>query len=76
MHCTSITASKQIVVCIAGFGDNSSMFDGLRKTSALDVIDFIPVDLPGFGTEALAETTLETLSEFVLKECRQLGTIP
>lgn len=65
--------AKPIVVCIAGFGDNSSMFDGLRITAEADRIDFVPLDLPGFGTDALAETNLETLAGFVLNACRERG---
>ena len=65
--------SRPIVVCIAGFGDNSCMFDGLRNTAEADRIDFAPLDLPGFDTDALAETNLETLAEVVLDVCRKRG---
>lgn len=65
--------SRPIVVCIAGFGDNSSMFDGLRITAEADRIDFVPVDLPGFGTDSQAETNLEAMAGFVLNVCRERG---
>jgi len=63
--------SRPAIVCIAGFGDNTRMFDALHSTDAASRIRFIPLDLPGFGSPALDKTSLDTLAEYVLELCRE-----
>lgn len=60
----------ETVVCLAGFGDNSSIFEPLQSTTLSDVVKIVPVDLPGFGKPASEnrQTTLESLAEFVVNE--------
>jgi hypothetical protein len=60
MHRAPMTQEDQIdlrpvVVCIAGFGDNSSMFDGLRNTAKAERVDFVPLVsvIKGFGSSGL-----------------------
>jgi pimeloyl-ACP methyl ester carboxylesterase len=77
MHCVPKMSNVDIlprpsVVCIAGFGDNSRMFDALTRTDVAKRVCFIPLDLPGFGSDALDNTNLETLADFVLTKCREL----
>lgn len=49
------------------------MFNYLLSTSESERLCFVPLDLPGFGSNALESTSLEGLAEFVLKKCRELG---
>lgn len=62
--------NRPIALCIAGFGDNASMFDNLLSTRASGRIRFIPLNLPGFGAEPISETRLSTLADFVREQCR------
>ena len=62
------------IVCIAGFGDNSTMFAPLLQTSLTETHEIIPFDLPGFGAPPLnVETTLENLSEALTTFTKQVG---
>ncbi|MEM9837690.1 MAG: alpha/beta fold hydrolase [Pseudomonadota bacterium] len=64
------------VLCIAGFGDDSSMFDGLARANLPSQIDFIAIDLPGFGAPPLTgePTTLAAVAKFVDDACRKHRT--
>lgn len=55
------------ILCIAGFGDDASMFDPLVAEGWGLPVRFEPVSLPGFGAPALAgqATTLDALADFV-----------
>lgn len=63
------------LICIAGFGDNASMFSPLQDTSLTDVVDVVPLNLPGFGAPSPEEqtTTLAALAEYVDAQARELG---
>jgi pimeloyl-ACP methyl ester carboxylesterase len=57
------------ILCLAGFGDDSSMFEPLLSTDLTSAYRIVTVDLPGFGAEAPVVgrfATLSNLSEFVL----------
>jgi len=59
---------------IAGFGDNSSMFDGLNATKFARHYRLIPFNNPGFGAPPLnGETTLEGLALALAKEAQRTG---
>ncbi len=59
---------------IAGFGDNSSMFDGLGATALARDYDLIPFDMPGFDAPPLTgETTLQALAQVVAEKAQQTG---
>ncbi len=54
------------IICIAGFGDNTSMFDPLLHTQVASKHQLFPFNLPGFGAPPLVEqTTLSALAESV-----------
>ncbi|MEO1648665.1 MAG: alpha/beta hydrolase [Pseudomonadota bacterium] len=64
-----MTRSK--ILMIAGFGDNSSMYDSLQATDLAEQDELVPLDLPGFGAEPLGvETTLATLAQFVAEKAK------
>ena len=55
---------KQSIVCVAGFGDNGSMYEPLLATTFANDYTITPYNLPGFGAPPLAqEATLEGLVE-------------
>ncbi len=57
---------RPVVMFIAGFGDNASMFSGLLETHLARTYRLLPIDLPGFGAPPPeAETTLSSLANFV-----------
>lgn len=63
---------KPVMLLIAGFGDNASMFDGLRDTALADRFDLRPLDLPGFGAPPpAAGATLSTLADFVARRATE-----
>ncbi|MEM6827781.1 MAG: alpha/beta hydrolase [Pseudomonadota bacterium] len=63
--------TRSTILMIAGFGDNSSMYDPLLATDLADRHNLVPLDLPGFGAEPLeAETTLAALTEFVAEKAK------
>ncbi|MDD7908327.1 alpha/beta hydrolase [Pseudovibrio exalbescens] len=60
------------ILMIAGFGDNSSMYDALHGTELAKAYCLVPFDMPGFGAPALrGRTSLHALSECVLIEARR-----
>lgn len=62
------------IVMIAGFGDNSSMFDGLAATKLAREYTLIPFNLPGFGAPPLeGDTTIDALAEVLAAEARRTG---
>ncbi len=63
------------MICIAGFGDDSSMFSALTGASLSSLIEIVPIDLPGFGAPALTgkASTLDAMAEFVDEKCRECG---
>ncbi len=63
------------MICIAGFGDDSSMFDALMNSALTSLVDVIPFNLPGFGAPAFdgKPTTLNTLAEVVDAKARDIG---
>ncbi|MGI9352373.1 MAG: alpha/beta fold hydrolase [Rhizobiaceae bacterium] len=64
-----MVSSRKSMICIAGFGDNASMFDNLLTTNLSEEYDLRPLDLPGFGAQSeLKQTTLRALADFVLEE--------
>jgi len=68
------TAMKKMI-CLAGFGDNSSMFTPLLSTSLCTDIEIIPFDMPGFGAPAFVNqlTTLDALAKVVDEKARTCG---
>ena len=66
--------SRRTILMIAGFGDNSSMFDGLRDTALADACDLLPFDMPGFGAPRLeGVTTIDALASTVAREADRTG---
>jgi len=54
------------IICLAGFGDNTSMFEPLLETRLADRYEIILFNLPGFGAPSLGEkTTLANLANAV-----------
>ena len=54
------------MVCIAGFGDNKSMFGPLLTTELANRIRILPLDLPGINAPPMhGETTLDSLADVV-----------
>lgn len=43
------TTGRQKLICLAGFADNGSMFQGLFDTALGNDFDIVAPDLPGFG---------------------------
>ncbi len=59
---------------IAGFGDNTSMFDRLENTELARQFRLEPYDLPGFGAPPLSgETSLDALALCVAKRAASLN---
>lgn len=55
------------IICIAGFGDDKSMFAPLLKPEYSQKFNILPINLPGFGVAAAGcEITLNGLAEYVL----------
>ncbi|AXT25546.1 alpha/beta hydrolase [Ruegeria sp. AD91A] len=55
-----------VILCIGGFGDNASMFEGLADTHIAENYRLLPFNLPGFGAPPLSgRTTLSALAQFV-----------
>ena len=52
-------------LCIAGFGDNDSMFEPLMETDLARHLKLLPIDLPGFGEPSLSVTSLDTLADVI-----------
>jgi pimeloyl-ACP methyl ester carboxylesterase len=66
--------SQRSILMIAGFGDNASMFDGLRGTALANGYDLLPFDMPGFGAPRLkGETTIDALANSVAEEAHRTG---
>lgn len=66
--------TRQVILFIAGFGDNASMFEGLADTHLGYSYRLVPINLPGFGAPPLAETTtLEALAKTVADEAVKNG---
>ena len=63
------------VVCIAGFGDDASMFAPLVEAASDRSIQFQPISLPGFGAPVLDQpnTSLETLASYLVDCADQIG---
>ena len=52
------------IVCIAGFGDNASMFEPLMRTPLAREHSLIGMNLPGFGAPPISSpVTLQTLAD-------------
>jgi len=63
-------------LCLAGFGDDSTMFEPLLATALCSSYRLVTVDLPGFGDEPPAPGragTLSDLAEFVTTVAAGLG---
>jgi pimeloyl-ACP methyl ester carboxylesterase len=66
--------SRRNILMIAGFGDNASMFDGLRDTALAKSYELLPFDMPGFGAPRLeGETTIDALADCVAEEADRTG---
>ena len=63
------------MICIAGFGDDSTMFDGLKNSALSSFVEVVQFNLPGFGAPALNDepTTLTSLSKVVEAKARSIG---
>ena len=63
---------RPVILLIAGFGDNASMFDNLNGTPLAARYRLEPLNLPGFGAPPLAtETTLDALADVAGEEVRK-----
>lgn len=64
------------IICVAGFGDNASMFDRLTDISQSNSICFLPINLPGFGSDTFSSgtTTLDRLADIVCDEAKNSNT--
>ena len=68
------TAPKSKIAMIAGFGDNASMYDGLRGTALAQKYELLLLNLPGFGATALGgKTTLASLADWLAIEMERQG---
>lgn len=63
-----------VMLLIAGFGDNGSLFEPLRVTPLAQAFTLVPLDLPGFGAPPLAQdTTLAALADWLAGVARRTG---
>lgn len=61
-------------ICIAGFGDNASMFEPLARTQLAEACRLELLNLPGFGAgDALRPTTLQALGDRVAAKAGEAG---
>ena len=61
---------KQKIVCVAGFGDNGSLFEPLLTTALATEYTLLPFNLPGFGAPPLAGmVTLERMATSLQEYC-------
>ena len=61
---------KQKIVCVAGFGDDASMFEPLLATALSREYHILPYSLPGFGSPSLnGSHTLERLAVSLAAFC-------
>ena len=66
--------NRPVVLFIAGFGDNASMFEGLADTGIAKDYRLRPFNLPGFGAPSLSgETTLDVLAQIVAERSKEIG---
>ena len=67
--------SQRVVICIAGFGDNASMFEPLLTGPGTYDLKFQPINLPGFGAPPLPQssTSLSALADVVVDAARAHG---
>jgi len=73
-HSNPTHDTRPVILFVAGFGDNASMFEGLGETRLANSHRLLPINLPGFGTPPLAEkTTLEALAQNVAEEAIKCG---
>ena len=69
-----ITTPQPKIAMIAGFGDNASMYDGLRGTVLAQKYELLPLNLPGFGAPSLeGKTTLASLADWLAQEMEHQG---
>ncbi len=63
------------MICLAGFGDNSSMFDPILSTELAEIVQLVPLDLPGFGAPPIEgkPATLRNLGEFVAEKAEKIS---
>lgn len=67
-------ANRPVILCVAGFGDDASMFDALVAEPIADTHQILPLDLPGFGLPAMTDgTSLEKLARFVAARAAETG---
>ena len=67
-------SSRPVMLLIAGFGDDASMFADLFDTPLEDAYELLPLDLPGFGDQSLEPpTTLKALAEFVTSKAKEVN---
>ena len=63
------------IICIAGFGDDASMFDPLVQVGANGEAQFLPISLPGFGAPVPDQqsTSLESLATYLVNRASETG---
>lgn len=65
-------AGKTNIICIAGFGDDKSLFAPLLDEKYNLDFEILPVDLPGFGVDASGyEITLNGLADYLLTVAKE-----
>ncbi len=65
---------KPVILLIAGFGDNASMYEGLQGSCLTKDYDLLPLNLPGFGAPRLPDdTSLDSLASFVAEKAKETG---
>ena len=63
------------IICVAGFGDDASMFAPLVEAAADSVSQYYPISLPGFGSPIPEDqtTSLESLATFLIAKAAEIG---
>ncbi len=70
----AMTSMHKTAICIAGFGDNASMFEPLARTPLAEACRLELLHLPGFGAGiALRPTTLQALGDHVTAKAAEVG---
>ena len=66
--------TKPVILFVAGFGDNASMFETMADTKLAESYRLLPLNLPGFGAPPLGQkTTLNSLAQALSEEAVRYG---
>lgn len=71
-NATATSGERPAILFIAGFGDDATMFAGLKTTHLAQTHRLLPLNLPGFGAPPLERgTSLNALARFVADAARE-----